>query len=109
MFKVRWWTPHRGGFSVAFQTKAEADASAIAVRKAGRNARVECAVCGEDDPDYCQVLRDGRRAERMPFLPQNPHTERCRCEDCVASASSILEMYGYDPAEMDMHRPAEVT
>ena len=33
-------------------------------------------------------------------------TESCRCEGCVASASSILEMYGYDPAEMDMHRQA---
>jgi len=33
-------------------------------------------------------------------------TENCRCADCVASASSILEMYGYDPAEMDMHRQA---
>ena len=33
-------------------------------------------------------------------------TENCRCEDCVAVASAILEMYGYDPGEMEMHGAA---
>ena len=62
MFKVFWSTPKvfgpvKSGFTLAFVTKAEAVACAEAERKAGRNAKVVCATCGEDDPGFCSSLR----------------------------------------------------
>ena len=63
MFKVFWSSraefggPLKSGYSLAFATKAEAVACEKAQWKAGRNAKVVCAACGEDDPDFCSSLK----------------------------------------------------
>ena len=57
VFQVSWSTHYgQSGFTSGTTSRAEADASAQAERKAGRNAMVICARCGENDSDFCKDL-----------------------------------------------------
>ena len=62
MFKVYWSSRAvfggtlRSGYSLAFASKAEAVACAERVQRGGRDAKVVCATCGEDDPGICSSL-----------------------------------------------------
>ena len=51
-YQVRWTRPHDTGLTTAYRSLAEAEQTARAERRAGRQATVICWRCG-DTEDWC--------------------------------------------------------